>query len=500
MPIDPNIALQVGHPVRPIDPMAAYGQVLTLKNLMDQQQNQGLQAEALRAKMGREAEDQKYQTALSKTKLIAKRAAAFEQVPVEQRAAVWPTWRQQMMADGITDMPETVPDPQLVSAMAALEADPNKLMEMARERAQREALVEAQKSAAGATTLRSVGAADAPTGVSEPTATETGIIMPTNTVSGKRAFSMDPAYYWRIADAANKDPRLAGTKYAEDATNMALKLEKDTRDAEQAGLQYVKGEDGRTYVFRNGKLEGAATSTGRDPNALFWTGEDGNPVPNTAAQNQRLSERKAGATSVNVQNNPVPLGKAAETKVDEGLLDTSATLMRLNGIRKQYKPEWSEFSTQAGMKLNQLGEKYLGVNIAPATKEKFKQYTQWRQKATTNLNLTIKALTGAAMSETEAQRIMSTLPTPDDSPSEFQAKLDGAEQETKMALARLTYIKRRGGMSIADVPLEAMPDLMRARDREIEGEVLRRYPNMAPAERNDLIKRQLAQEFGLIGK
>ena len=53
---------------------------------------------------------------------------------------------------------------------------------------------------------------------------------------------------------------------------------------------------------------------------------------------------------------------------------------------------------------------------------------------------------------------------------------------------------------IADVPLEAMPELMRARDREIEGEVLRRYPNMAPAERNDLIKRQLAQEFGLIGK
>ena len=69
-----------------------------------------------------------------------------------------------------------------------------------------------------------------------------------------------------------------------------------------------------------------------------------------------------------------------------------------------------------------------------------------------------------------------------------------------MALARLTYIKRRGGMSITDVPLEAMPEVMRARDREIEGEVLRRYPNMDPAERNDLIKRQLAQEFGLIGK
>ncbi len=500
MPLDPNIALQVGQPVQPLDPMKAYGQVLTLKNLMDQQQNQGLQAEAMRAKMGRDAEDQLYQSALNRTKVLSKYAAGFQQVPPEQRANIWPVVRQRLAAEGVPDMPEEMPDENLISVYASLERSPDKMAEVAQQEAQRRALAEAQRSAIGATTLRAVGGNDAPGGVSEPTETPGGITMPTNTVTATRSFSMDPSYHWRVADAANKNPLLAGTKYAEDATNMALKIEKDTRDAEGAGLQYIKGEDGQTYVFRNGKLEGAATSTGRDPNALFWAGEDGNPVPNTAAQDYGVRKSKAGATSVNVQNNPVPLGKAAETKVDEGLLDTSATLMRLNGIRKQYKPEWSEFSTQAGMKLNQLGEKYLGVKVAPAAQEKFKQYTQWRQKATNNLNLTIKSLTGAAMSDSEAERIKSTLPTADDSPSEFQAKMEGAETDTKMALARLTYIKRNRGMSIADIPLEAMPEVMRARDREIEGEVLRRYPNMDPAERNDLIKRQLAQEFGLIGK
>ena len=45
MPLDPNIALQVGQPVQPIDPLKAYGQVLTLKNLMDQQRMHGLQLE-----------------------------------------------------------------------------------------------------------------------------------------------------------------------------------------------------------------------------------------------------------------------------------------------------------------------------------------------------------------------------------------------------------------------------------------------------------------------
>ena len=43
MPLDPNIALQVGQPVQPLDPLKAYGSVLTLKNLIDQQQMNGMQ-------------------------------------------------------------------------------------------------------------------------------------------------------------------------------------------------------------------------------------------------------------------------------------------------------------------------------------------------------------------------------------------------------------------------------------------------------------------------
>ncbi len=43
MALDPNIALQIGQPVQPLDPLKAYGSVLTLKNLIDQQQMNGLQ-------------------------------------------------------------------------------------------------------------------------------------------------------------------------------------------------------------------------------------------------------------------------------------------------------------------------------------------------------------------------------------------------------------------------------------------------------------------------
>lgn len=497
MPLDPNIALQVGQPVQPLDPMKAYGQVLTLKNLIDQQQMNGLQAEALRAKMGRDAEDQQFDTALKRTKVLQGAAAGLSALPPERRALAWPQVRSVLAHSGINDMPEQYPGDDIVDAYAALGADPNKLMEVARTTAQQKAFAEAQ---AAARNKIMGGGQPAPQSAPGAGVQPGDVVAPTEVVSGRRSFSMDPAYHTTLADLVNQDPRLSGTKFGDDALNMGLKIEKDTRDAEGSGLHFVTGQDGKTYTFKNGRLIDTPVSTGRDPNAPFWTGDNGEPVPNTVAQNFQRTKAREGATSINVQNNPIPLGKPAEGKVDEGLLDTSATLMRLSGIRKQYKPEWSEFSTQAGMKLNQLGERYLGVKVAPATQEKFRQYTQWRQKAKNNINLTIQSLTGAAMSDTESKRIMATLPSDDDSATEFQAKLDGAEEQAKMALARFTYIKRNRGMSIADVPLESMPDVMRARDREIEGDVSRRYPNMSAAERNDLIKRQLAQEFGLIGK
>ena len=497
MPLDPNIALQVGQPIKPIDPMAAYGQVLTLKHLIDQSRTQGLQEEAMRAKMGRDAEDQRFQTSLSETKLLSKHAAAFDQIPVDQRASVWPEWRQRMEAQGIRNLPQDLPAPHVVSAMAALEADPNKLMEVAREAAQRKAYFEAQERARAAT-MGGAAPAAAPTQDGQPI-TSADIVAPKTTTIGQRSFSMDPTYHTRLADFVNQDPRLSGTKFANDALDMGLKIEKDTRDAEASGMQLVKGEDGRMYAFKNGRLFDGPVSTGRDPNANFWTGEDGNPVPNTAAQNYGVTKAKAGATNVSMQNNPIPLGKAAETKVDEGLLDTSASMMRVERIGSDYRPEWNTYLKQGEMAFSALTEKF-GRTLPPAKRQELAAYTNWRSNALDNMNRTIKELTGSAMGVEEAGRIMSTLPTPDDSPTQFDAKLNDAKQKTKIALARLTYVKQNKGLSIEDIPLDRMPDIMRRRDSEIEGEVRRKFKEMNDKEVNELVKKQLAREFGLIYK
>lgn len=494
MPLDPNIALQVGQPVQPLDPLKAYGQVLTLKNLMDQQRMQGLQLE----KAQRDEAD---------ARGLRSAYAVTPDGEIDEQATI-----KNLVGGGYGQ--------QVVDFRHKMQTDKSAASKAEREA--EKARLDALDKTIGITgqVLSSLGpnptygaAMDAALWLNQQ-----GVKVDLNTIPEdpqklaqfvqQRAWQTMSAKEQIAERRAAMEPKTDMGRIQYDYQRGLLpgggevtsEVGTDTANNPNATLNgpRVGFQSGGGNEMRDAALARAAY--GPPPEGFRYVGrtQQLEPIPEVLAEKMKRAE--ASGTRVNVQNNAVPLGKAAETKVDEGLLDTSATLMRLNGIRKQYKPEWSEFSTQAGMKLNQLGEKYLGVNIAPASKERFKQYTQWRQKATNNLNLTIKSLTGAAMSDSEAERIKSTLPTADDSPSEFQAKMEGAEADTKMALARLTYIKRNRGMSIADIPLEAMPEVMRARDREIEGEVLRRYPNMDPAERNDLIKRQLAQEFGLIGK
>lgn len=481
MPLDPNIALQVGQPVQPLDPLKAYGQVMTLKGLIDQQQMNGLQmqhaqraaekemrladlarssggdegaymaglreidpekafewgiksrkAGADQAKADRDAEKSKYETLLKQNEIVGQELGALPENPTYEQAV---TVSRRLNARGVQHDEREIPQ------------DPMALVDYIRQR--RAANLSAQQ---------------------------------------------------QLAELAPKSP-------------LGKLLEDQRREQARTAALSQSAVTGEASVDENGNLVAPTVNISAPPDpyaaavaretygpadAPFQYGPDGKVRPNLPVQEYGLKKAQAGATSINVQNNPIPLGKVAEGKVDEGLLDTSAALMRLSSIRKEYKPEWSQFGTQAGMKWNQIAEKYLGAKINPADKDKFAQYTKWRKNSLENVNLTIKQLTGSAMGEAEANRIIGTLPSPDDSPSEFQAKLDGAEEQTKMALARFTYIKRNKGMSIDQIALDSVPKLINDRGAALEAETKRKFPNMKADEIGRIVRRNLAQEFGLI--
>jgi len=113
----------------------------------------------------------------------------------------------------------------------------------------------------------------------------------------------NPNQMFSLYQLIQQDPRIAGTPIAQQVLENALKLKVEQEQSPSRGMQLIKGEDGQTYVVKNGVREDAIP-TGNDPNAQFWRGPEGQPVPNQARIDADLAKAAAGATRVNQFNNP----------------------------------------------------------------------------------------------------------------------------------------------------------------------------------------------------
>lgn len=230
--------------------------------------------------------------------------------------------------------------------------------------------------------------------------------------------------------------------------------------------------------------------------------------PRRAQYDRTIAGYKAGrGTDITIQQpGPMVPGKTAAGKVDEDLLDTTKGLMRLDTIAGQFKPEYQTILTRGEQWWNSVKEK-AGVNLKAKEKQDLEEFSAYKRSAINSLNEYIKMITGAAMSEPEAQRILRGMPNPGqgvfdgDSPSEFKAKLEDSIKQTKMAVARLAYIKRKG-MSLEDgigngLTLQGMPALINDRGREIEAKLKQEQPNADKKALERAVRRQLGVEFGL---
>lgn len=191
------------------------------------------------------------------------------------------------------------------------------------------------------------------------------------------------------------------------------------------------------------------------------------------------------------------LSKPTATKVEEQQLNTGDQIARLNNIQFSYRPEFLNPKFRATQEWNSLKDKFGSLN--DTEKAQLGQFSQYKQNAVQNLNLTIKDLTGASMGENEAKRIISTLPNPGmgimdgDSPTEFKAKLDNAVQQTKYSLARKQYALKNG-LKWENIELGQMPNIVNKRAAELAKQY--KLDPTKEADRNT-IKTQLAAEFGI---
>jgi hypothetical protein len=180
--------------------------------------------------------------------------------------------------------------------------------------------------------------------------------------------------------------------------------------------------------------------------------------------------------------------------------DALAGLSRLKQIENAFDPRYLKLGTRWSSLLS-AGKEKLGMNVSVADKKQLREYSAFKRKAISNLNQYIKEITGAQMSEKEAERLMKGMPNPGqgmfdgDSPTEFKAKMDDVMSELRMAAARLNYV-RKHGFEMSKVELSNMPALIKTRANAIGAEL--EAMGLPEKERVGEIRKRLSEEFGLI--
>jgi len=260
------------------------------------------------------------------------------------------------------------------------------------------------------------------------------------------------------------------------------------------------------------------TGLGKETKPESFTGEYGNlalrmfGTANVASldEAQRIAlgkeaERLGGGKGVNVTTN-VNTGEFSKTtkgEIEKNVISSADAINRLNSIYSTYRPEYLNVPFRTKQIWSGIANKFQDLN--ENDKKTLAGYSSFKQNALQNLNKTIKDLTGAAMGEQEAGRIIASLPNAGttifdgDSPQEFESKLTNALTQTKYTLARQNYALSQGINKNAweKISLDDMPSIVLKRENELGAKYYGDKFNKNDIAQRNTIKRQLAAEFGI---
>lgn len=196
------------------------------------------------------------------------------------------------------------------------------------------------------------------------------------------------------------------------------------------------------------------------------------------------------------------LTKPMQNKVQEKLFNAHDQIARLRDIKAAYKPEFLQIGTRAGLTFTELKDKFNMGTISPEENQQINEYATFKRRSISNLNTYINQMSGAAVSEQEAKRLLGGLPNSGqgvfdgDSPSIFKSKLDDTAAELKRASIRYQYAISKG-LNWNNIPLSRVDQILDERGMEIERTLKSQNPGLPPEQIDQMVRLKLAEEFGL---
>ena len=143
------------------------------------------------------------------------------------------------------------------------------------------------------------------------------------------------------------------------------------------------------------------------------------------------------------------LEKGTKKNLEQQIINNSVNFEGFKEIKELYREEFSQLPTK--WKINYLkikdglGDWNIFGEISEEDKALITAYSEWEQKSWEMTNAYIKSITGAQMSEKEAERILKGFADPRKlSPTEYEAKLNGILENAMNSTIRYNLILRSG--------------------------------------------------------
>ena len=197
-----------------------------------------------------------------------------------------------------------------------------------------------------------------------------------------------------------------------------------------------------------------------------------------------------------------------ENEIRANLHNSTRSLSRALRLRNQYQPIFQQMSGKLTGAYLSFIEK-AGVGLSDEDKQYLADYTRFRRQGFESLNLYIKQITGAQMSEAEAERLTKAMPNPGsgvfsgDSPSAFETKLDDVINQLRIIRARSVWMLEKGmifptGGAKFEISVEEMDGIMNGRFSQIAEQLKTDFPDLGENERMRQAGELFAEEFGLV--
>lgn len=190
------------------------------------------------------------------------------------------------------------------------------------------------------------------------------------------------------------------------------------------------------------------------------------------------------------------LDKTNKRKIQEKAFNLGEANARFKSMRNAFDPKLLTAQSKLKAKFATV-KNWLDVDLSHEEKLLVENTTRMSRRTNESLALFIKDISGAAVSEQEAQRLSKVMPKIDDSPIEYATKLEDVMEMTEWALWRHNYALKNGLDPLkTGVDLYEVEDLVERQGEKIELKIRQANPGIDENSVNSMVAQELQALFG----